>query len=107
LLGSSPINGTGNSLNNTITGNSGNNILDGGEGADTMRGGAGDDTYIVDNTLDVISETGGGGVDTVMASVSRTLGTDFENLTLTGSNAINGYGTALNNVLLGTAEIIY
>jgi Ca2+-binding RTX toxin-like protein len=103
LLGSSPINGTGNSLNNTITGNSGNNILDGGEGADTMRGGAGDDTYIVDNTLDVISETGGGGVDTVMASVSRTLGTDFENLTLTGSNAINGYGTALNNVLLGNS----
>ena len=103
LLGTSPVNGTGNSLNNTITGNTGNNVLDGGMGIDTMRGGAGDDTYIVDNTADSLSETGGGGVDTVMASVSRTLGIDFENLTLTGSNAVNGYGSALSNVIIGNS----
>ena len=44
LTGSSAVNGTGNSLNNTITGNTGNNILDGSSGADTMSGGAGNDT---------------------------------------------------------------
>ncbi|KAF0162761.1 MAG: hemolysin-type calcium-binding protein, partial [Rhodocyclaceae bacterium] len=48
LTGSSAIDGTGNSLVNTITGNSGNNILDGGAGKDTLKGGAGNDTYIVD-----------------------------------------------------------
>ena len=36
LTGSSNINATGNSLNNTLTGNSGNNVLDGGEGNDIV-----------------------------------------------------------------------
>ena len=56
LTGSADINGTGNTLDNTITGNSGNNILDGVGGADTMIGGAGNDTYIVDNAGDVVIE---------------------------------------------------
>ena len=41
LTGSANINGTGNSLDNTMIGNSGNNTLDGGTGADSMTGGAG------------------------------------------------------------------
>ena len=45
LTGSSNINATGNSLNNTLTGNSGDNTLDGGSGDDAMVGGNGDDTY--------------------------------------------------------------
>ena len=36
LTGSSNINATGNSLNNTLTGNSGDNILDGGDGNDIV-----------------------------------------------------------------------
>ncbi len=36
LTGSSNINATGNTLNNTLTGNSGNNVLDGGEGNDIV-----------------------------------------------------------------------
>jgi len=46
--GTTPLEGTGNALANTITGNAGNNILDGGAGVDKLIGGAGDDTYIVD-----------------------------------------------------------
>jgi Ca2+-binding RTX toxin-like protein len=42
------INGTGNTLNNTLTGNAGANTLSGAAGADTMAGGAGNDTYVVD-----------------------------------------------------------
>jgi Ca2+-binding RTX toxin-like protein len=43
LKGSGNLNGTGNSLNNTMVGNSGNNGLSGGDGKDFMVGGAGND----------------------------------------------------------------
>jgi Ca2+-binding RTX toxin-like protein len=44
LRGSGNINGTGNSLNNTLVGNSGNNSLSGGNGNDYIAAGAGNDT---------------------------------------------------------------
>jgi Ca2+-binding RTX toxin-like protein len=61
-------------------------------GADTMNGGLGDDTFIVDNAGDYITELAGQGTDTVISSVTRYLGSNQENLTLTGASAINGYG---------------
>ncbi|MCF2147041.1 proprotein convertase P-domain-containing protein [Desmonostoc muscorum LEGE 12446] len=48
LTGTSAINGTGNSLNNTITGNGANNQLNGGSGNDTLYGGAGNDSLVGD-----------------------------------------------------------
>jgi Ca2+-binding RTX toxin-like protein len=46
LLGSGPLTGLGNGLDNTISGNSGNNILDGGDGGrDLLTGGAGADQF--------------------------------------------------------------
>jgi Ca2+-binding RTX toxin-like protein len=130
LLGSGAINGTGNSLNNTITGNFANNILngglgndfligdlgndtlngsegddtlDGGGGNDVLAGGKGNDTYKVDSASDVISEfsTLAIEVDIVESSVSFTLGGNLENLILKGSQAINGTGNALKNVITG------
>ena len=101
LTGDANINGTGNELANVLTGNAGNNLLDGGAGADSMTGGLGDDTYVVDHADDRANETPGGGIDTVLSSVSLTLRANLENLVLTGAAAINGYGNGEANILTG------
>ena len=103
LTGASAINGTGNDQANRLTGNSADNVLDGGAGADALLGGAGDDSYIVDNQSDTVIERAGEGMDTVQSSVSYTLGNEIENLTLTGTAAINATGNSLVNILTGNA----
>ena len=103
LLGEAAINATGNALANTLTGNAGNNVLDGGAGNDTMVGGAGNDTYVVDSTSDVVTEAAGAGNDTILSSVTYTASANVENLTLTGTAAINAAGNTLDNVMTGNA----
>jgi Ca2+-binding RTX toxin-like protein len=75
--------------------------LNGGAGADTLAGGVGNDTYAVDNLGDVVTENLNEGTDRVNASLSWTLGANLENLTLTGTAAINGVGNERNNQLTG------
>ncbi|HVZ00519.1 MAG TPA: hypothetical protein VHA35_13510, partial [Dongiaceae bacterium] len=88
-------------------GGAGDDTLNGGAGNDSMGGGAGNDTYYVDSAADQVIETlslkSGGGVDTVLSSITFTLGANVDNLTLTGTGAINGTGNALDNTIVGNS----
>jgi Ca2+-binding RTX toxin-like protein len=119
LTGTAAINGNGNGLNNILNGNGANNELNGQagndtlngvggndtligwSGADTMLGGLGDDTYFVENVGDVVTEFFNAGTDTVSSRLTYTLPSQVENLTLTGTAAINGTGNTLANVITG------
>lgn len=94
---------TGSIFNDTLTGNSGNNVLNGLAGGDIMRGLSGNDTYYVDSLGDSVIEVSNQGIDTVISTVSKTLGLNLENLTLAGSAHLNGTGNTLANVITGNS----
>ena len=87
--------------NDTLIGGEGNDFLKGGVGADTMVGGAGNDLYLVDDVGDIVVELIGKGTDSVISSISYTLGENVENLTLNATGIV-GVGNELNNNLVGT-----
>ena len=90
----------------------GNDRIDGLTGNDKMFGGTGDDTYVVDSLTDYATEYANEGTDTIEASLTFSLvdtdgaganGANVENLTLTGTAAINGTGNTLDNALIGNS----
>jgi trimeric autotransporter adhesin len=103
----------GNSLANTLTGNAAINVLIGGDGddflnglggADMLYGGSGNDVYTVDNIADLIGEDAANGSDSVQSSVSYVLQDNVENIQLTGTGTINGFGNGLANNLTGNSK---
>ncbi len=104
--GVSAISLTGNELAQTLTGNAGQNVLIGGAGADILAGLGGNDSYGVDDVLDSVLESAGGGTDRIFASVSFTLavGQEIETLSTnanSGAAAINLTGNEFGNALIG------
>ncbi len=111
-------NAVGSNFGDTLKGTSGGNRLDGGAGADRMEGGRGADVYVVDDAGDLVMEADntpaegdgllahldiGSATDTVIASISYTLGNFLEILQLTGTADLSGTGNALANRLEGNA----
>ncbi len=108
VLKGSATKGSGNALANVIEGDDNANTLDGVANTitttgDTLIGGKGDDAYTIHSLLDVLVENPNEGTDTVYSSLSYTLTTNIENLTLTGTANLIGTGNAANNVLTGNS----
>lgn len=119
---------TGGSKNNYLTGEDGNDTLDGkvgqdslfgGNGNDTLigfgndlnntvtqdflNGGAGNDTFIVD-TMDIVSELQGGGIDTISyrdGGVDYYMAANVENLNSDSRFDTRIHGNAENNTIHG------
>ena len=93
----------GNVGSNYYIGNNSDDTLDGGQGNDTMLGRKGNDIYIVDSSDDVVTESNSEGTDLIKTSVEYALPENVENLTLTGSDDINGTGNSDNNTITGNS----
>lgn len=104
--------------NDTLYGNAGNDKLVGGSGTDAMLGGGGNDAYYVNTVGDAVYETATrvagdnvdlGGRDIVYSTVSYSIagnlpGRQFiEDMTLSGTAAINATGNYRGNRLTGNA----
>ena len=101
FAGADEVHGSADGL--TLYGFGGNDTIYGEMGSDTLVGGDGDDTFVVDDAGDTVSELGGEGTDSVVTSLTHALAANVENLTLTGTSAINGTGNALDNTIIGNA----
>ncbi len=91
----------GSSRDDFMIGLGGNDVLNGGLGNDRMEGGLGNDTYHVDSLGDTVIDVGG--LDTIISAIRYTLGSDIENLRLSGTNPTNGTGNALANRIDGNS----
>jgi Ca2+-binding RTX toxin-like protein len=80
-------------------------VMQGIPRTDMLYGGVGDDVYVVSGLGDKVFEQPGEGVDTVQSPIRYTLPANVENLTLTGNDAVNGTGNALDNTLIGNDAV--
>ncbi|WP_167671249.1 calcium-binding protein [Microvirga terricola] len=94
----------GNARDNILTGDATYNWFNGGLGTDRLIGGRGDDTYVLDaDANDVIVEGFDEGIDRVFSMFSYTLPENVENLELTGTANINGFGNGEDNNITGNS----
>jgi Ca2+-binding RTX toxin-like protein len=97
------------------TGNAGDNVLTGNGSMSLLVGGAGNDTYVL-RGLEIVTESVGQGIDTVMTAQSYQLGSHVEHLTLLDSDRslignqlspvpIDATGNELENTLTGNRGV--
>ncbi|MCX7084519.1 MAG: FG-GAP-like repeat-containing protein [Methylococcales bacterium] len=101
---------------NNLVGTKNDDFISGGaypltfaaDGKDTMNGGVGNDVYIVNDTTDLVVESGKtesdhtGGIDAVWSSATYNLPVGVENIIATGIAATTLGGNNLNNILDGS-----
>jgi len=90
--------------NDRLPGSQWGDTLDGGRGIDWLAGAGGDDLYYVDNQGDVVREDGGGGLDTILSTVSYRLaeGSSVEILqAFPSAGRIGLTGNSFSNQLFG------
>ena len=89
----------------TLVGGAGVDTLQGGEGADNMQGGADGDVYLVDSSLDTVTEDEDAGADIVFTTTtSYTLPDHVEDVSYNGADPFEGYGNGLNNIMRGASN---
>src|SRR5690606_17269369 len=72
--------------------------------ANQLTGTASADVFIIDNTLDTITEAADGVIDEVRSSVSYLLPSNVENFTATGVLNLSIQGNYANNILRGNVN---
>src|SRR4051812_32822568 len=68
-----------------------------------MKGGLGNAKYVVAGAAAAATGNAREGTDTLQTALSYTLGANIENLTLTGSSAVNATGNTLVNAVTGNS----
>lgn len=119
LTGAAAINGTGNSLNNTLTGNSASNSLTGLAGNDTLNGGGGNDKYIWTatafnsgdiraSTLDKVSGFNAGDSLDFTSAIETLLKVNGKSLSSAAANIVlpNAFSANTNVAWTGTDLVI-
>jgi Ca2+-binding RTX toxin-like protein len=99
ITGAGAIAGTGNSHTDSMVAGAGTDTLTAGSGVATMTGGAGNDTFVLTNTLDVVSDTYTTTSNVISSTVGYTLPTNINTLIFTGSGALQGKANAGNDSL--------
>jgi Ca2+-binding RTX toxin-like protein len=93
------------SLSDSSISNTLGNTMRGYAGADTLVGTSANDIFYVDDRNDRVIETSSSSTkDKVVTSVTHTLAANVENMSTSGSAAINLAGNNLNNVIDGNSN---
>jgi Ca2+-binding RTX toxin-like protein len=92
----------GNAGPDTLDGGSGNDTIEGGSGADSLVGGAGNDRYVINDTLDFLSEAADGGSDVIITSASISAPLNIEEIRIAlGSTSVTITGSSSNETIIG------
>ncbi|MCG6901430.1 MAG: M10 family metallopeptidase C-terminal domain-containing protein [Rhodobacter sp.] len=96
---------TGGTVDGILFLGAGNDVFDGRGGivAGRVEGGSGNDTYLIDDSDITLFEAFGQGNDAVFAAASYALLGNFEDLTLLGSDDLNGFGNDQANQIEGNS----
>jgi Ca2+-binding RTX toxin-like protein len=107
LIGTTAINGTGNTAGNVLTGNSAANTLTGNAGNDTLNGGAGNDTLVGGTGNDVYYFGPGAGHDTLNENDATAGNSDLVDVSSDRLNLVFSYsGSNLLMQLHGTSDTL-